>query len=154
MKSKKEKPGKDYIGVGGGTLILNEKLETLLLKRSINSKNEAGFWNKPGGSVEFGETVEDALKRETMEELGVEVKMVKFLSYTDHFVEKENEHWIAFNFIAKIIKGTPRIMEPHKADDMRWFKLTELPEKTSQPTLEAVKQALEIKNLKELISEK
>ena len=82
----KPKIGCDCIGVGCGVFIINDKSETLLLKRSRKSKNEAGFWNKPGGAVEFGETIDDSIRREIREELDVElgeiderpVKVTKF----------------------------------------------------------------------------
>ncbi len=64
-------PGKDYIGVGCGALIINDKNQTLLIKRGNKSRNEAGFWGKPGGAVKFGEKVEDAVKREIKEELNI-----------------------------------------------------------------------------------
>ena len=64
---KKIKLGKDCIGVGGGVLIFNDKNEVLLLKRTEKAKNEAGYWQKPGGSIEIGEKVIAAMKREIKE---------------------------------------------------------------------------------------
>ncbi len=63
MVDEKFKSGKDYIGVGGGILIFNKKGEVLLMKRSKNSKNEAGWWSKPGGAVDFNEKAIDAMGR-------------------------------------------------------------------------------------------
>ena len=57
--------GKDYIGIGVGAAIINEKNEMLLLFR--NKAPEAGCWNIPGGSVELFETVKEAVKREVKE---------------------------------------------------------------------------------------
>jgi len=54
--------GKDYIGVGGGCLILNDKNEVLLIRRAGEVRNEAGYWSKPGGGVKFGETAEEAMR--------------------------------------------------------------------------------------------
>ena len=54
--------GKEYIGVGGGCLILNNKKEVLLIRRAGEVRNEAGWWSKPGGGVKFGETAEKAIK--------------------------------------------------------------------------------------------
>ncbi len=137
------KPGVDYIGVGCGALIINDKDETLLVKRGINSKNEVGVWSKPGGAVEFGERVEDAVKREIKEELDVDIELTKFLSFTNHIINSENQHWVTFNYLAKIIKGEPKIMEPEKIAEIKWFNLRSLPEKLSQTTLEPIKDYLE-----------
>jgi mutator protein MutT len=61
--------GIDYIGVSAGAIIFNDKGEIFLSKRSQNTSNERGHWETPGGSVEFGETLEQAAKREILEEL-------------------------------------------------------------------------------------
>ena len=60
------KIGLDYIGVGVGAFILNEKKELLLLKRL--SSPEKGCWSIPGGKLEMFETLKDATIRETKEE--------------------------------------------------------------------------------------
>jgi 8-oxo-dGTP pyrophosphatase MutT (NUDIX family) len=69
------KSGKDYIGVGGGVLIFNKKNEVLLLKRGKKSKNEAGWWCKPGGTIDYGETAIKAMEREIKEETGIKIKI-------------------------------------------------------------------------------
>ena len=138
------KIGTDCIGVGCGALIINDRGETLLLKRTSKTRNEAGFWSKPGGGVEFGEKIEDALKREIKEELGVEVEITKFLGFTDSIMKAENQHWVSFNYLAKIAKGEPKNLEPEKHEEMKWFKFTELPENINEYTLEAIKEYLKL----------
>jgi ADP-ribose pyrophosphatase YjhB (NUDIX family) len=52
----------------------------LLLKRPDKitpDKTTSGIWSVPGLEVEFMENVEDAVKREVREEIGVEIKIVK-----------------------------------------------------------------------------
>ena len=71
--------GFDCVGVGCGALIVNDKNEALLLKRTSKTRNGAGLWSKPGGGVEFGEKIEETVKREIKEELGVDVEIIKFL---------------------------------------------------------------------------
>ncbi len=88
--------------------------------------------------MEFGETLEDCVRREIREELNVELDEVDFLSYTDHILTNEKQHWIAFNFMAKIKSGTPKIMEPEKCDGLKWFKFDEVPEKLAMPTRESL----------------
>jgi mutator protein MutT len=147
MKNKL-KPGRDHIGVGGGVLILNNKNETLLLKRGKNSKNEIGYWNKPGGAVDYGETLMAAMKREVKEEVGVDVNIFGYLLHSDHILKKEKQHWVGFNLLGKVKKGTPKIMEPEKHDEMAWFNLHKLPKKLSQPTKEAIRDYLSGKYIK------
>lgn len=135
-------PGIDYIGVGCGALIINDKNETLLIKRGNKSKNEVGFWGKPGGAVEFGEKVEDAVKREIKEELNIDIELTKFLGFTDHIIKSENQHWVTFNYAAKIIKGMPQNMEPKKTEKIGWFSFDNLPEKLNQPAIESIQEYL------------
>ncbi len=52
-------------------IIQNKVGQILLLKRSANDTFGAGMWSLPGGSIEEGETAEEAVKREAQEEIGV-----------------------------------------------------------------------------------
>jgi len=136
--------GLDYIGVGCGALIVNDKNETLLLKRTLKARNSAGFWAEPGGGVEVGEKVEDALKREIKEELGVEIKIIKFLGFTEGIVD--NQHWISLNYLAKIVSGEINNLEPEKHAEVKWFSLDGLPEKLVQNTIDAINEYLKFAN--------
>lgn len=142
------KPGKDYIGVGGGVLIFNEKKEVLLLKRTDKTRNEAGYWEKPGGMVDYGEKVIIAMKREIKEEVNLHVDIWGYLPHTDHILKKEGQHWVAFNYLANVKSGKLKNMEPHKHDEIKWFVLDKLPKKTSQTTREAIKNYKEKRYIK------
>lgn len=135
-------PGVDYIGVGCGALIINNKNKTLLLKRGIKSRNQAGYWSKPGGTVEFGEKIEDAIKREIKEEFDIDIELIKFLGFTNHIIKEENQHWLSISYLARIIKGAPRNMEPHKHDEIGWFSFDNLPEKLTETTGELIEEYL------------
>lgn len=50
----------------------------------VNTRT-SGKWFFPGGEVEIGETLEDAIKREVKEETGIEVEVGKFLSFKETF---------------------------------------------------------------------
>ena len=141
------KPGVDYTGVGCGCIIINDNNEVLLVKRSKNSKTESGMWSRPGGSVEFGETVEDAVTREIREELNIDIEVVRFLEYTDNIgVENEvKKHWVALGFLAKIKSGEIKNLEPDKHDDFKWFPLDKLPENLTEYTKNAINVFLKTK---------
>lgn len=132
--------GKDYIGVGVGAVILNEKNEILLLLRKRNA--EANHWSIPGGSVEFNETIEDAIKREVQEEISVKINIVKLLGVTNHIIENEGLHWLAPTFLTKIIEGEPLNAEPQKHSELKWFPINNLPKNITITT----KKALEFLN--------
>jgi 8-oxo-dGTP diphosphatase len=119
------KAGTDYIGVGVGACIMNDEGKILIALRGKEAKNERGKWEIPGGSVDFGETFEQAIKREVMEELGVEIQVGELINIWDHIIPQEHQHWVSPTYICRIIKGEPVINEPHKCDQIGWFALEE-----------------------------
>jgi ADP-ribose pyrophosphatase YjhB (NUDIX family) len=144
---KKIKPGHDYIGVGGGVLIFNKKKEILLKKRSARSRNEIGYWEKPGGAVDYGEKSAKAMKREIKEEANMAIKIWGLLPHTDHIVD--GQHWLALNYLADATnEKSMKNMEPEKAEELEWFSLKKLPRKIAQPTRESIKNYLKGKYIK------
>lgn len=127
--------GKDYIGAGVGAMIFNDRGELLLTKRGKAAKNERGCWEIPGGSIEFGETMAEAVVREVKEEIGVDVTVVEQLIALDHLIPEENQHWVTTPFIVRMKPGqTPTILEPEKCEAIEWFAPDSLPEPLSIAT--------------------
>ncbi|HSX16685.1 MAG TPA: NUDIX domain-containing protein [Patescibacteria group bacterium] len=144
------KNGKDFIGVGVGVMIFNDKGELLLTKRGQGAKNERGCWEVPGGGVEFGETLAQAAVREAKEEMGIDVTVVQQLFSIDHLIPAEGQHWVATPFLVKIKKGqVPQILEPEKCDGLGWFATDNLPSPLSITTklnLKVYRQYLALKS--------
>lgn len=122
------KQGIDYIGVSAGAMIINDLGQIFLAQRGPHAKNEKGCWENPGGGVEFGEKLVDAVKREIREEYGAEIEVIQQFPAEDHLIPDEHQHWVATTFIAKFKKGSePKIMEPDKCSAIGWFSLDQLP---------------------------
>jgi 8-oxo-dGTP diphosphatase len=136
--------GVDHIGVGVGAIILDRDNRVFLAKRGKEARNETGKWEFPGGSVEFGETLEHALAREIMEEYGFEIEILSLLDVVNHIIPDEKQHWVSPSFICRITMGTPSIKEPHKCDEIGWFSIDGLPENqltvASRKSLESLKR--------------
>lgn len=79
-------PGRFVAGVGA--IIMHED-KYLLLKRSSKRDYGAGHWDCVTGRLEQGESFEEAVHREVMEEIGIEVS-VDFLLGTSHFYRGES----------------------------------------------------------------
>lgn len=127
--------GKDYIGVGVGAMIFNDQGQLLLTKRGQACKNERGCWEVPGGSIEFGETMAQAIVREVKEELGINVVVEHQLLAIDHLIPDEGQHWVTTPFLVRVKRGqTPKILEPEKCDVIGWFALDDLPSPLSITT--------------------
>ena len=70
MTGRREYPERPVVGVGG-VVIVEER--TLLIRRGHPPLE--GEWSIPGGTLEVGETLLDAVRRELLEETGIEVRV-------------------------------------------------------------------------------
>jgi len=122
------KRGVDYIGVGVGAVIVDDEGRLFLARRGPQAKNERGLWEFPGGSVEFGEKLAQALQREIREEYGVEIAVGELLDVVDHILPEEGQHWVSPSFICTILSGQPTIREPAKCTEIGWFCPDEMPD--------------------------
>lgn len=123
--------GVDSIGVGVGAVILNTRNEVLVTQRGPKARNERGFWEFPGGAVELGETLESALRREILEEFGVEIEIIQLLDIVDHILPDEKQHWVSPTYICRITRGIPTIMEPDKCSAIKWCSIAKIPDHLS-----------------------
>jgi 8-oxo-dGTP diphosphatase len=114
------------VGVGG---IVHKDGQVLLLLRK--RAPEAGTWSLPGGRVEFGERLEDAVVREVREELGITVEVESLVCVTNHIVPDENAHWVAPAYRVRLVSGVPQNLEPEKTAAIEWFPIAGLPENLS-----------------------
>lgn len=135
------KSGIDYIGVGVGGLLINPDDEVLLLRRL--KPPESGCWTIPGGAVEFGECQSEALRREFLEELGVEIEVSRLLTVVDHIVKRDAMHFVASEYLVAIVSGEPRNLEPEKHSEIKWYRLDALPAELTQTAREAIEAHLE-----------
>lgn len=94
----------------------------LICKRPAN-KARGLLWEFVGGKVEPGETKEQALARECREELAIEIDVGKeFYAVTHEYPDLTIRLTL---FEAKIISGTPRLLE-HV--ELRWITPEEIPQ--------------------------
>jgi mutator protein MutT len=140
------KKGLDYIGVGAGAVIFNKDGKVFLAKRGLEAQNEKQKWEFPGGSVEFGETLENALVREIREEYGFVVEVLQLLDVVNHILPEEKQHWISPTYLCRYKNGKPSIKEPHKCEEIGWFNIGSIPIKelsrASQKSLQSLRKYL------------
>lgn len=113
--------------VGCGAAIVRDG-RLLLVKRL--TPPEAGSWSLPGGKVEFGERVADAVRREIEEEIGVEIALKRLLTVVET-PDVDGQHWVAPVYLARLVAGEPRNCEPTKHESVEWFTLGEPPARLS-----------------------
>lgn len=107
-------------------LLTNSRGEYLLVERAINPKK--GFWDLPGGFLEDNENIETGARRELKEELGIEVKELKYFnSYLDTYDYQDiNYTTLGIVFLGKIEDD----LTIHPDDDVasyKFFKPEEVP---------------------------
>ncbi|HBS48350.1 TPA: NUDIX hydrolase [Candidatus Dependentiae bacterium] len=109
-----------------GTVLILEKNNKYLLGKRKNTNYMEGFYGLPGGKVDEGESLTQALIREAKEELGINVnksdlKLVHVLNKKDG---------VYFFFYGLKWEGEPTNQEPHKCEDLNWFAIDALPQNT------------------------
>ena len=130
---------KERFTMVGGVLVLairNGKVLMLLRK----NKFDDGLYSVPGGCMEEGETVIQAASREFKEETGIklEAENMEVVSILHRICPWG---WTSTEFVvlAKDFKGEPKIMEPNKSSELKWFA----PDALSDNISKYAKQAIE-----------
>lgn len=78
----------------------------VLTKRGIEPYK--GYWHLPGGTVLFGETIKEAIKRIAMDEVGINVREKKLLGYIEYPEEPKRRGFgqtIGFAFLVEVVSG-------------------------------------------------
>lgn len=128
-KSSDLKRGIDHIGVGVPCAVHDGKGKILLHKRGPKARDERGRWDMNGGAIEFGETIEEAVRRELKEELCTEPIDMEFVTAYDvhRTIEGKQTHWIQIMYSVKVNPKTVKIGEPEKASEIGWFNAKDIP---------------------------
>ena len=125
--------GNFSIGVFG--IIFDKDRKALLAKR-----RDYDLWNLPGGGVDTGETPEEALEREILEEIGAKVKSKKFCGV--YFKKGKDE--IVFAYLVKL---KPFAFKPtDEAKEIKYFSVNQLPENLPGSQAQRIKDALNFKD--------
>lgn len=115
---------KDHIVTSVVAVILNERQEVLLTKRSIPPFQ--GEWVMPGGKVDLGEPVKSAIVREVMEEVGLEVEVGELIDLFEHVTPgDDNYHFIIIYYRCHPLHQELNHSE-HEVDEVRWVAQPDL----------------------------
>ena len=128
--------------VGAGVLIEDADRRFLLLKRSDNQ-----CWGLPGGAVEPGEKIEQAARREILEETGLEVgelELIDVFSGEEFFYEYPNGdqvYNITIVYRARGVSGEIRLDHEHTA--WQYFAYEDLPPKDGAPVVPVLQKYID-----------
>ena len=114
MASSREYPERPLVGVGG---VIIEGGRTLLIRRG--SEPLRGEWSIPGGTLELGETLEEGVARELLEETGVKVRVLELIEVFDRIYnesgaiatkseQKPRYHYVIADYLCERTGGEAR----------------------------------------------
>ena len=118
--------------VGAAILIVDDRNRLLLMKRS-----DSGCWGPPGGAVELGEEVEDAVHREALEETGLQVgEMSLFGVFSGpelyyRYPNGDEVYNVTIVYLSHDMSGDIHLNSEHT--EWRWFEKDDIPENISPP---------------------
>jgi ADP-ribose pyrophosphatase YjhB (NUDIX family) len=85
-----------------------------------------GKWAVPGGRVEFGETLRDAVAREVKEETGVTVAVGNFAGWVER-IGDEGTHFVILDFFAQPDRPGQSLVPGDDAADATWVPIADVP---------------------------
>ena len=102
--------------------MLNDKNEFVFGRRK--GSHGAGTWALPGGHLEMHESFEECARREALEETGLELTNVKFLTATNSPRIDGSKHYVTIFMVSALLEPSsqPRLLEPNKCDGWEWMK--------------------------------
>lgn len=108
------------------TGFLYHKSKVLIIRRSMKEKFLPGFYELPGGKVDFGENPEDGLEREYKEEVGLEIKVIKPYRVFSYISDNNSRHTVEILFIVKLINESAEIKLGKGHGDYKWVLESEI----------------------------
>ncbi len=130
MSPKREYPGAPVVGVGG--VVIRDGRALLIKRGSAPLKDQ---WSIPGGTLELGESIQEGVRRELLEETGIEVRVGELIEVFDRiFRDDEGKiqyHFVIVDYLCEAISGEARAASD--VTDVAWvneedlwnYKLTE-----------------------------
>jgi 8-oxo-dGTP diphosphatase len=134
-------PKRPILGVGS---IIIDQGRVLLAERGREPLK--GYWSLPGGAVEVGETLAEAVRRETLEETGLEIDPVAVVEIFERIMRDANGaaeyHYVLIDYLCRVTGGS---LAP--GDDVsraEWVERANLPQyRITEGTLPVIVKAFD-----------
>jgi 8-oxo-dGTP diphosphatase len=114
--------------LGVGAVIWNDKDEVVLIRRGKEPRRDQ--WSIPGGHLEWGESLHDAILREAREETGLTVEIAGLIDTVDLIMQDSSgevtRHYVLVDFAARAVAG--ELLAGSDAAEARWVAFSALGE--------------------------
>jgi 8-oxo-dGTP diphosphatase len=117
----REYPLSPLVGVGG--IVVHEN-KVLLVRRGTEPLK--GQWSIPGGLIDVGETLREAVMREVREETGLEVEPIELIELLDRIHREDDRvryHYVIADYLCRVEGGT--LLAASDAEAVRWVERAE-----------------------------
>lgn len=109
-----------------------------------------GWWSLPGGALEVGERLDDAVRREVLEETGLAVRPVAVVEIFERIMRdaagRPEYHYVLIDYLCKVTGG--RLQPADDASRAAWIKRRDLPGyRITEGTLEVIERAFERRSI-------
>ena len=99
-------------------VVIRRGNEYLFIKRA--KEPYKGYWALPGGIVEYGETVEQAAKREAKEETGLEIRLLKLVGVYSDPKRDPRGHYVSIAWLAEPVGG--KLSKSEEVEEIKFFE--------------------------------
>ena len=120
-----------------GVAVIRDDRDLILIDRRLAKGLLGGFWEFPGGKIEGNETVQECIKREVLEEIGIEIAVDSHLITIDHTYSHFRVNLQVYN--CRYLSGQGRAIE---CEEIRWVTIQELDHYTFPPANQEIIRAL------------
>ena len=127
-----------------GVAVIRDDRDLILIDRRLAKGLLGGFWEFPGGKIEGNETVQECIKREILEEIGIDIAVDSHLITIDHTYSHFRVNLQVYN--CRYLSGQARAIE---CEEIRWVTIEEL----DHYTFPAANQEI-IRALKDMVNSK
>ena len=107
-----------------GFLAVDNKV--LVVRRSSKENYFSGYYELPGGKIDFGEHPEQGLKREFFEETNLKITPLYLIRIFDYITNKGSRHTVELVYAVELNSDLNNLKLSDAHDDYKWISLNEL----------------------------